>query len=254
MANKYVKPADPELWDAHFAGDKKATDDLITHYFPMVELIAGKMYLPEFLELDELTSAGMTGLMKAVEKFDPERSPKFEYYLIWIVRNHIIDYLRRLDWAPKDIRDKQRKLNKVQKALRKTHTNIEDSDIADAMEITVADLKRLRDDIASTYTLPFANDPESPVHSKVSQDPADIYIDDYLDLDRSLEPAIQCLRSLTLQQKVVLVSMIVHGENSLAAGRKLGLTRNAAAAILGETLEFLRLVVAKTLEDQEHSI
>jgi RNA polymerase sigma factor FliA len=124
----------------------KQKDELITEYAPLIKYIAQKIAvrLPSNIELDDLISAGVIGLMDAIEKYDSSRDNKFKTYAEFRVRGAILDELRSQDWVPRSIRDKA-------KILDKTMVNLEqelgrsptDEEVAKALQITMEEFHEL---------------------------------------------------------------------------------------------------------------
>lgn len=85
-------------------------DQLVVDHLALVKFLAQRMAakLPPSVEVNDLISAGVIGLMDAVEKFQPERGVKFKTYAEQRVRGAMIDSLRSLDWAPRSLRKKER--------------------------------------------------------------------------------------------------------------------------------------------------
>ncbi len=94
-------------------------DKLIMEYAPMIKYIAQKIAvrLPSNIELDDLISSGVIGLMDAIEKYDPTRDNKFKTYAEFRVRGAILDELRAQDWVPRSVRDKAKLLDRTYAAL-----------------------------------------------------------------------------------------------------------------------------------------
>lgn len=98
---------------------KKITTDeknkLILEYSPLIKFIAQKIAsrLPPNIELDDLISSGVIGLMDAIDKWDPTRDNKFKTYAEFRIRGAILDELRSQDWVPRSIRDKAKALDKA---------------------------------------------------------------------------------------------------------------------------------------------
>jgi RNA polymerase sigma factor FliA len=90
-------------------------DKLILEYSPLIKFIAQKIAirLPSNIELDDLISAGVIGLMDAIEKYDPSRDNKFKTYAEFRVRGAILDELRSQDWVPRSVRDKAKMLDRA---------------------------------------------------------------------------------------------------------------------------------------------
>lgn len=94
-------------------------DKLIMEYAPLIKFIAQKIAarLPSNIELDDLISSGVIGLMDAIEKYDPSRDNKFKTYAEFRIRGAILDELRAQDWVPRSVRDKAKLLDRTYSAL-----------------------------------------------------------------------------------------------------------------------------------------
>ncbi len=88
---------------------------LVVEYAPLIKYIAQKIAsrLPSSIELDDLVSSGVIGLMDAIDKWDPSRDNKFKTYAEFRIRGAILDELRAQDWVPRSIRDKAKVLDKT---------------------------------------------------------------------------------------------------------------------------------------------
>ena len=110
-----------ELWQ-HYAKSRREEDrdELIVQYLPLVKFVVGRVAagLPDYIKLDDLYSSGVTGLIKAVEKFDTSKNNKFETYAIFLIRGAIIDELRALDWIPRSVHQKANLISGAQTALQ----------------------------------------------------------------------------------------------------------------------------------------
>lgn len=100
-------------------GDERLRNILIERYLPLVKYIAERLLakLPQNIELDDLTSAGIFGLMDAVKGYDLTRGVKFETYCTTRIRGAILDELRSLDWVPRIVRNKANRIENTWKTL-----------------------------------------------------------------------------------------------------------------------------------------
>jgi len=116
-----------EIW-AHYQTARKAKDPqrtehirnvLMERHFPLVKYIAERLLqtLPKSIELDDLVSAGLFGLMDAIRGFDPDRGIKFKTYCTTRIRGSILDQLRSQDWVPRLVRLKASKIDKALQRL-----------------------------------------------------------------------------------------------------------------------------------------
>src|SRR3972149_2112458 len=92
---------------------------LVELYLPLVKYNGERIWsrLPEGVELDDLISAGVFGLMDAIDAFDLSRGVKFETYCVPRIRGAMLDELRTMDWVPRLVRSKASKLNEAMKTL-----------------------------------------------------------------------------------------------------------------------------------------
>lgn len=126
--------------------DPSARSELISHYAYLVKITAGRLVtsIPGGMDRDDLVSAGVIGLVKSVDQFDPSRDVKFETYAIALVRGAILEMLRDEDWVPRSIREKL-------KALDRTIISLEsrfgrpptENEIAETMGISAVEVGEL---------------------------------------------------------------------------------------------------------------
>ncbi|HEV7627856.1 MAG TPA: RNA polymerase sigma factor WhiG [Streptomyces sp.] len=132
------------LWRSYKAtGDEGLREQLILHYSPLVKYVAGRVSvgLPSNVEQADFVSSGVFGLIDAIEKFDPERSIKFETYAITRIRGAMIDELRALDWIPRSVRQKARAVERAYASLEATlRRSPSDVEVAAEMGIPLEEL------------------------------------------------------------------------------------------------------------------
>lgn len=110
-----------KLWEKyHQSGKIEYRDELIVHYLHLVKFVVGRLgsVYPSYIKLDDLYSSGTTGLIRAVEKFDPTKNSKFESYAILLIKGAIIDELRELDWIPRSVHQKANQISAAQETLQ----------------------------------------------------------------------------------------------------------------------------------------
>ena len=90
------------------AVDGSLRDQLILDYAPLIKFVAQRISsrLPSNIEIDDLISSGVIGLMDAIDKYDPGRDNKFKTYAEFRIRGAMLDELRSQDWIPRSVRDK----------------------------------------------------------------------------------------------------------------------------------------------------
>ena len=121
-----------KLWDLYFENKtSQLREQIIVEYAPLVKLVAGRlsMYLGYNVEYEDLVSYGIFGLIDAIDKFDLAKNVKFETYASLRIRGAILDQIRKMDWIPRSLRQKQKKIdtamNKLETELGRTATDEE---------------------------------------------------------------------------------------------------------------------------------
>ncbi len=123
-----------------------ARSELINHYAYLVKITAGRLVtsLPGGLDREDLIGAGVIGLIKSVDQFDPTRDVKFETYAIALIRGAILEMLRDEDWVPRSIREKLKALDKTVMRLETSFGRpATEQEIADEMGIPAQDVSEL---------------------------------------------------------------------------------------------------------------
>jgi RNA polymerase sigma factor for flagellar operon FliA len=133
-------------------GDGSATerDLLLMEHLPTVRYLARRIHerLPQHVELDDLVSAGVVGLIDAFTKFDHKKKVQFKSYAQFRIRGAILDSLRTLDWSPRELRRKGRA---VEEAIRSVTQRVgrapSEQEIAGEMDLSLADYQALLGDL-----------------------------------------------------------------------------------------------------------
>ncbi len=96
------------LWQRFREGDEQAREELICYYLPLVQQVVNRFapFLPHSVEVEDLISYGIVGLISAMERFDPDKNVKFETFAYWRIKGEILDFLRKEDIIPKHQRVK----------------------------------------------------------------------------------------------------------------------------------------------------
>lgn len=143
--NRYWKLKTPEL-----------RRELLDKYVPLVQNVATRMAMnfPRSVEINDLVSTGMIGMIEAFKNFDPDRGVKFETYAVPRIRGAILDELRSLDWVPRSTRAKSREIERAYLALEHLHGRKPNkTELAEKLNLTLEELNISLDDVSSTHIL-----------------------------------------------------------------------------------------------------
>jgi len=125
-------------------------DSMMLEYFSLVKIVAKKMTtrLPASVDYDDLVSAGLIGLMQALERFKPEKGFKFKTYAEFRIRGAMIDELRSQDWCPKGMRQKAKQFERIcEKIRQKKGRKATDKELCQALHITKVKYEQLVRDV-----------------------------------------------------------------------------------------------------------
>jgi RNA polymerase sigma factor FliA len=127
-----------------------AEEQLVRDHLPLVKTLVGRiaMTLPAHVEADELNSAGLVGLLNAVRNYDPQAGSTFESYARVRIRGAIFDELRRLDWVPRSVHDKARKVKAAIQQLEQRCGELPTpEEIAKALKLSLEEYEHLLEEI-----------------------------------------------------------------------------------------------------------
>lgn len=132
-----------QIW-GHFLRyhDTHSRNILWEYYLPQVKYTAERLHsrFPQSIELDDLYSVGITGLIDAIEKFDPARNVKFETYCVQRIQGAIIDDIRKKDRVPRLVRARAKQLQSVTQRLKAIFGRTpSDQELADELEMGIED-------------------------------------------------------------------------------------------------------------------
>jgi RNA polymerase sigma factor FliA len=226
------------LWSTYKkTNDPNLRNLLIERYYPLVRYISERLLatLPKSIDLEDLVSAGLFGLMDAIDGFDLTRGIKFKTYCTTRIRGSILDELRSQDWVPRLVR---LKANKIAKAFRLLESRLgrEPSDVEMAEEVQLpVDEYRAMVDEAHPVTIHSLSDKWDENRDEMSLEKADILA------DAKSENPIESLnqrdvieaitRNLSQKEKRIIIMYYYEGLTMKEIGRILDLTESRVCQI-----------------------
>jgi RNA polymerase sigma factor for flagellar operon FliA len=141
-----------KLWKryARSRPGSRIEDQLVQQYLPLVRTVVGRlaMTLPAHAATEDLYSAGLVGLLHAVRRFNPKAGVLFETYARVRIRGAVFDELRRLDWVPRSVHEKARKVEEVMRKLEQQKGQVPtNAEMAKALDITEDEYEELLNQI-----------------------------------------------------------------------------------------------------------
>jgi len=167
-----------KLWKTYKKNAEQGVrNQLIEHYLPLVRNHAERLKakLPGVVQVDDLTTAGVLGLMDAIEQFDPDRKVKFETFSAIRIRGSMMDELRGLDWVPRLVRQRAKMLTESTAALRAAlGRQPSEEEVADHMNVPLDEYRRIADDGRPANVFSIYGKRPSNNHASECEDPEDV--------------------------------------------------------------------------------
>lgn len=237
------------LWQAFSqTRSPEVREKLVLHYAWLVKHVLGRLaiVLPPSLEYGDLLSHGSIALIDAVDRFEPARGTKFETYASVKIRGAILDAIRAMDFVSRPVRRRMRlvadALNRLTRDLGRCPS---DRELAEALDITVAKLRRLYQQGAATLV----SLDSIPAYDSATEGVA--LHESYAD-DNQPDPAEEAIRSevsdmlaslidsLPERDQLILSLYYREGLNMREIGEVLGISESRVCQLHGKSLLYLR--------------
>lgn len=238
----------------------KEREELIREYTPLIKFIAQKIAvrLPSNIELDDLISSGVIGLMDAIEKYDPTRDNKFKTYAEFRIRGAILDELRAQDWVPRSVRDKAKLLDKtvadLEAAMGRQAT---DEEVASKLNMTLDEFFELVNQVRPVSVLSideiasFSNvDKKSLMSLLEDVKVANPYIQ--LNLKSVKDVITGAIEELPERQRLVLSLYYYEDLNLKEIGKVLRVTESRVSQLHAQAISRLRQKLTAFFKEQNN--
>jgi RNA polymerase sigma factor for flagellar operon FliA len=243
-----------ELWKKYIQDpDPDTRERLLVKYLPLVKYVAGRMMtsLPSSVDYDDLVSAGVIGLIGALERFDPGQGVKFETFVMPRIRGAILDELRALDWAPRSLRSKARKVDRaVQELERNLGRQAEPHEVAQLLEMDFDTYSSLVREITNSSLLSLdCTGAEEGEHVssmyEVLEDPLSRTPLQDIEQEEVKKLLVQAIEQLPEQEKIVLALYYYEELTLKEIGQVLSITESRVSQIHSKAVRTLRVRLAE---------
>lgn len=234
-------------------------DKLILEYAPLIKFIAQKIAvrLPSNIELDDLISSGVIGLMDAIEKYDPSRDNKFKTYAEFRIRGAILDELRAQDWVPRSVRDKAKMLDRATLELESTlGRSANEEEVAQKLGISMDEYFDLLNQVRPISVLSiddaatFSNVDKKSILNILEGCKLNNPLTQ-LNLKSVKEVVAKAIEDLPERQRLVLSLYYYEDLNLKEIGKILRVTESRVSQLHAQAISRLRAKLAQFFEDQE---
>jgi len=235
------------LWETFQAsGDADTSERLILHYAPLVKYVAGRVGagLPRSVDQNDLASYGLFGLIDAIDKFEPDRGFKFETYAINRIKGAILDELRALDWVPRSVRSRARRIEtavvELEHTLQRTPT---EDELAFNLEMEVDELNDALAEIGRSGIAAldeFVSGDSQTSMGEMLSDPSGISPEAVFQSEETRRGLVDAINRLPERERLVVTLYYYEGMTLNEIGDVLGVTESRVCQIHAKTMMSLR--------------
>jgi RNA polymerase sigma factor for flagellar operon FliA len=235
------------LWETFKAsGDADTRERLILHYAPLVKYVAGRVGagLPRSVDQNDLASYGLFGLIDAIDKFEPDRGFKFETYAINRIKGAILDELRALDWVPRSVRSRARRIETAVVELEHTLQRAPTEDeLAFNLEMEVDELNDALAEIGRSGIAAldeFVSGDSQTSMGEMLSDPSGISPEAAFQSEETRRGLVDAINRLPERERLVVTLYYYEGMTLNEIGDVLGVTESRVCQIHAKTMMSLR--------------
>ena len=236
--------------------NEQERDRLIEEHVDLVRYVVGRVTvtLPESVDRDDLISAGIIGLIKAVDRFDPARGVKFETYANTVIRGEVMESLRARDWAPRSLRRQGREIARTIGELEvQLGYPPSDEEIAEALQMDVAEYHEVLGNISGTLVLSLDEIMENQPHlrpkpMKSGQDVSYKNPADALEQAEIQQMIAQAIEQLPEREKHIIALYYQEDLTLREIGEVLGVTESRICQVHAQAISRLHGYLSSHLE------
>ncbi|HHX11241.1 MAG TPA: FliA/WhiG family RNA polymerase sigma factor [Clostridiales bacterium] len=243
-----------KLWEEYSKHkSSELQEKLIIEYAGLVKIVAGRlsMYLGYNVEYDDLVGYGVFGLIDAIDKFDYSKGVKFETYASLRIRGSILDAIRKMDWIPRSIRQKQRKIVEANKSLElRTGKIATDEELADELDISLEELETWQGQTNITNIISL--DEYMEQGSEGSIEPSSVITyeqpEKILEREELKELLVKTLDTLTEKEKTVIILYYYEELTLKEISRILEVSESRVSQLHTKSLQKMKIKLGKNME------
>lgn len=224
-------------------------DALVTEHLQLVGHIVRETLgrVPMHVDRDDLTSAGLTALVKASRAFDQERGVPFARYAATRIRGAILDELRGVDWASRAVRRRSRDINRTRGELAATLGRPPvDAEVAAALGTSVQDIQHNDEDVARASVLSLQGNAENPLDDVLASSAPTP--EEELEQRERLEYLVDAIAELPERLRVVIKQYFLAERPMAEIAESLGVSESRISQMRAEALVLLRDAMNSALD------
>lgn len=235
-----------------YVASKQQQNELIEQHLPLVRRVLERIRrtLPRHIDVEDLHSVGVTGLIAAAQRFDPAQHQTFPGYACLRIRGAILDELRRLDWCPRRTRARTRRIEaeiqEAEQALGRTPT---DGEMSKRLGMTLQEYTKWREASKPVHFLPLDHTSEGEdsargsLHEVIADD-KHVCVRESMEREELLELMTERIQALPDVQKRILAMYYFEGMRLAEIAAVFGRTESRISQIHAQAVSTLRAEIA----------
>jgi len=227
-------------------------EEIIHRYLPLVKYAAGRISvnLPSSVDINDLISDGVFGLMDAIEKYDGGRAVKFETYAMTRINGAIFDALRTLDWVPRTVRQRARQVEREHDRLElELGRAPRDEELAQRLDLSVRELGRLLQRVRGTSVVsleePLPNDGDHELYVRDTLEDAESDVTSEIERHELLRELVRAVEALSPQERTVIRRYYFEGKTLREIKAALSVSESRVSQIHAQAVAHLRHYLKK---------
>jgi RNA polymerase sigma factor FliA len=216
--------------------DESERDRLVLEHLPLVRAIAVRVYenLPVHVDLDDMIHAGIMGLFDAAVKYDGEKQVSFRGYAKHRIKGAILDSLREMDWASRDLRKRHKQLEQITRELAAvTERNPTEAEIAEKMGMDVERWRQVAIELRMVGLMSASSRPPEDENQNAPEFPAGNQLNpDVLTGQNELRSVLStAMKTLPARYQTVIGLYYLGGKTMREIGDRLGINESRVSQI-----------------------
>jgi RNA polymerase sigma factor for flagellar operon FliA len=234
-------------------------NQLVEQYAPLVKVVASKIAqrLPPSVELDDLISAGVIGLLDSIDKYDAEKSNNFKRYAEIRIRGAILDELRSLDWVSRSVRRQVSKIGVVEKEMKqKLGRQPSESEMADELGLDTEGYRELLNKLKPVLVVSFEDlggggDGEKRSFDDFVKDPRAVNPHEQAYFMRLRRILAEIIEKLPEKQRIVISLYYFEDMNLKEIGKVLDVTESRVSQLHSQAVKNLNLKIKRRFDESD---
>ncbi|MCK9330110.1 MAG: FliA/WhiG family RNA polymerase sigma factor [Candidatus Cloacimonetes bacterium] len=248
-----------KLWELYKrTGRSELQEKIVIKYLNLVHYIANKLvsFSSPGLDKDDLYSAGIIGLLEAIERFNPDKNIEFKSYAGLRIKGSIIDEIRRFDWVPRSVRKKAKMLDAtIHKLFSELHRLPSDDEIAEELDLSIEEYYNLTDNLGPLYiqsldsNFTTSKGDDSLNYSEILPDNDNIEYEEKKEILK--QKLISSIQKLPEKERLVISLYYYENLNLKEIGKVLEVSESRISQIHSSAVNKLRTMLQRKINEEE---